>query len=70
MLLSSGILGTATGVWLFTLLREVDQLDLVIGLSYVTLLTAVGALMINRERAGRTARAGARAGNPAAAGEP
>ena len=47
MLLSSGILGTATGVWLFTLLRELDQLDLVIGLSYVTLLTAVGALMIN-----------------------
>jgi uncharacterized membrane protein YfcA len=47
MLLSAGIVGTATGVWLFTMLREVDQLDLVIGLSYVTLLTAVGALMIN-----------------------
>ena len=42
MLLSAGIVGTATGVWLFTMLREVDQLDLVIGLSYVTLLTAVG----------------------------
>jgi uncharacterized protein len=47
MLLSSGILGTATGVWLFTLLRELGQLDLVIGLSYVTLLSTVGALMIN-----------------------
>src|SRR5450432_2517803 len=46
MLLSAGILGTATGVWLFTLLRAVDQLDLMIGLSYVTLLTAVGATMI------------------------
>ena len=46
MLLSAGIVGTATGVWLFTLLREVDQLDLVIGLSYVTLLTVVGAFMI------------------------
>jgi uncharacterized membrane protein YfcA len=46
MLLSAGIVGTFAGVWLFTKLREVDQLDLVIGLSYVTLLTAVGALMI------------------------
>jgi uncharacterized protein len=46
MLLSAGIVGTAAGVWLFTMLREVDQLDLVIGLSYVTLLTVVGAIMI------------------------
>jgi len=46
MLLSAGIVGTATGVWLFTLLRAVDQLDLFIGLSYVTLLTSVGAAMI------------------------
>ena len=33
MLLSAGIIGTATGVWLFTLLRALDQLDLVIGIS-------------------------------------
>ena len=46
MLLAAGIIGTATGVWLFTMLRAVDQLDLVIGLSYVTLLTTVGAIMI------------------------
>jgi len=46
MLLSAGIIGTATGVWLFTVLRAVDQLDLMIGLSYVTLLTVVGATMI------------------------
>ncbi|HEY4140817.1 MAG TPA: sulfite exporter TauE/SafE family protein [Pseudolabrys sp.] len=46
MLLSAGILGTAVGVWLFTKLRELDQLDLMIGLSYVTLLTAVGGMMI------------------------
>jgi uncharacterized membrane protein YfcA len=46
MLLSAGIVGTATGVWLFTELRALDQLDLVIGLSYVTLLSIVGALMI------------------------
>ncbi|MGE4167895.1 MAG: sulfite exporter TauE/SafE family protein [Xanthobacteraceae bacterium] len=47
MLLAAGIIGTAAGVWLFTVLRAVDQLDLTIGLSYVTLLTTVGALMIN-----------------------
>ncbi|HEX3710938.1 MAG TPA: sulfite exporter TauE/SafE family protein [Pseudolabrys sp.] len=46
MLLSAGFVGTATGVWLFTELRAVDQLDLVIGLAYVTLLTTVGAAMI------------------------
>jgi uncharacterized membrane protein YfcA len=46
MLLSAGILGTFAGVWLFTLLRAMDQLDLVIGLSYVTLLTLVGGMMI------------------------
>ena len=47
MLLSGGIVGTAAGVWLFTELRALDQLDLMIGLSYVTLLTVVGALMID-----------------------
>jgi hypothetical protein len=47
MLLAGGILGTAVGVWLFTVLRRLGQLDLTIGVSYVVLLTAVGALMIN-----------------------
>jgi uncharacterized membrane protein YfcA len=46
MLLAGGVLGTATGVWLFTILRAVDQLDLLIGLSYVTLLSIVGGLMV------------------------
>ena len=40
-----GIIGTATGVWLFTLLRALGQLDLIIALSYVVLLTVVGSLM-------------------------
>jgi uncharacterized membrane protein YfcA len=56
MLLSAGIVGTATGVWLFTELRALDQLDLVIGLAYVTLLTVVGGMMIY-ERAGGAAHA-------------
>ena len=47
MLLAGGILGTAVGVWLFTVLRGLGQLDLTIGISYVVLLTAVGGLMVN-----------------------
>jgi uncharacterized membrane protein YfcA len=46
MLLAGGILGTAFGVWLFTFLRAIGQLDITIGLAYVLLLTAVGALMV------------------------
>jgi len=46
MLLAGGILGTASGVWLFTTLRAIGQLDITIGLAYVLLLTAVGALMV------------------------
>src|SRR3989337_3336422 len=45
VLLSGGIVGTSLGVWTFTLLRSLGQLDLLIALSYVILLTAVGALM-------------------------
>ena len=46
MLLAGGILGTAAGVWLFTVLRSLDQLDLTIALCYVVLLTVVGGLMV------------------------
>jgi uncharacterized membrane protein YfcA len=60
MLLAGGFIGTAAGVWLFTLLRTIGQLDLAIALSYVVLLSAVGSLMIAesvraimRERHGR-----------------
>ena len=46
MLLVGGFVGTVAGVALFTILRALDQLDLMIGLSYVTLLTIVGGVMI------------------------
>jgi hypothetical protein len=46
MLLAGGILGTACGVWLFTILRSLGQLDITIGLAYVLLLGAVGSLMV------------------------
>jgi len=46
MLLAGGFIGTAVGVWLFTVLRAIGQLDLAISLSYVLLLGTVGGLMI------------------------
>jgi uncharacterized membrane protein YfcA len=46
MLLIGGIVGTAAGVWLFSVLRAIGQLDITIGLSYVTLLGAVGLMMV------------------------
>ena len=46
MLLAGGLIGTTAGVWLFTLLRAIGQLDLTIGLSYLILLTAVGGMMV------------------------
>jgi uncharacterized protein len=46
LLLSGGLVGTASGVWLFTKLRAIGQLDLLIGLSYLIMLTAVGGLML------------------------
>src|SRR5262249_23001534 len=45
VLLCGGIVGTALGVSTFTLLRSLGQLDLMIALSYVALLTTVGAVM-------------------------
>jgi uncharacterized membrane protein YfcA len=62
MLLVGGITGALIGVWLFTLLRSVGQLDLMIGLSYVTLLGVVGVLMITEGlQAIHRARQGGRA---------
>ena len=46
MLLAGGIVGTVSGVWLFTALRGLGQLDITIGLSYVLLLGSVGAMMV------------------------
>jgi uncharacterized membrane protein YfcA len=46
VLLVGGLTGTGLGVWLFSFLRTVGQLDLTIGLSYVFLLGTVGALMV------------------------
>ncbi len=60
VLLSGGLTGTALGVWVFTKLRALGQLDLTIALSYVVLLTSVGGVMaweglraLLRSRSGR-----------------
>ena len=45
VLLLGGLLGSSFGVWLFALLREVGQIDLVIKLCYVTFLGIIGCLM-------------------------
>lgn len=45
-LLLGGVIGSAFGVWLFTFLRGLGQLDLVIRLSYVVFLGIIGTLML------------------------
>ncbi|MGJ4882672.1 MULTISPECIES: sulfite exporter TauE/SafE family protein [unclassified Bradyrhizobium] len=45
VLMIGGALGTGLGVATFTLLRSLGQLDLMIALSYVVLLTSVGGTM-------------------------
>jgi hypothetical protein len=46
VLLSGGFVGSSLGVWLYTLLRAVGQLDLTISLAYVFFLGIVGILML------------------------
>ena len=46
VLLAGGFLGSSVGVWLFALLRAAGQVDLVVALSYVFVLGAVGTLML------------------------
>ena len=45
-LLAGGLAGASVGVYLFTLLRRLGQLDLIISLFYVTFLSIVGGLML------------------------
>jgi uncharacterized membrane protein YfcA len=45
-LVVGGFMGSGCGVWLFTMLREIGQIDLVIKLSYVVFLGIIGLLML------------------------
>jgi uncharacterized membrane protein YfcA len=46
VLIAGGFVGTALGVWFFAAMRRAGQLELVIVVSYVTLFTVVGSLML------------------------
>jgi uncharacterized membrane protein YfcA len=45
-LLAGGLLGSLLGVWIFSLLRRVGQIELVINLAYIVLLGTLGGLML------------------------
>ena len=45
VLVAGGLVGSTFGVWLFKLLRQLGQIDLVISLAYVLFLGTVGGLM-------------------------
>ncbi len=46
VLLVGGVAGSAAGVQIFALLRELGQVDLVVSLCYVVMLGAIGTLML------------------------
>ena len=46
VLTAGGFVGSSVGVVIFTLLRQLGQVDLLISLSYVILLGAIGSLML------------------------
>jgi uncharacterized membrane protein YfcA len=45
VLTAGGFVGSGVGVWIFSLLKEIGQIDLVIGLCYVIFLSVIGGLM-------------------------
>ncbi|ANL20340.1 MULTISPECIES: sulfite exporter TauE/SafE family protein [Rhizobium] len=46
VLLFGGLSGATVGIWIFSLLRAIGQLDLIISLMYVVFLGTVGGLML------------------------
>jgi len=72
VLIAGGLVGSALGVWFFGAMRRAGQLDLMIVVSYVTLFSVVGGLMLMESirefwaRRGGTVRARRRAGEHAA----
>ena len=64
VLLAGGVLGSSLGVLLFSILRDIGQIDLVIKLSYVVFLGLIGGMMLMESIRAilRTRQAGARRG--------
>lgn len=46
VLLCGGVAGSSLGVWLFSILRTLGQLDLIISVSYMLFLGAIGTMML------------------------
>ncbi len=61
VLLVGGMIGSGAGIWVFSLLTALGQVDLFVQLSYVLFLGLIGAMML-RESVGSLARA--RSGAP------
>lgn len=57
VLVAGGAVGSGLGVWLFSLLRQVGQLDFAIGIAYVLLLGSIGTLMLKEALATMRAQA-------------
>lgn len=57
VLVAGGVVGSLVGVWLFSLLRKVGQLDFAIGIAYVVLLGGIGGTMLKEAIATMRARA-------------
>jgi uncharacterized membrane protein YfcA len=47
LMVAGGVAGSLAGVWVFSVLRRLGQINLVISLTYVLLLGVVGALMLS-----------------------
>ena len=64
VLLAGGVVGSSLGVLLFSILRDIGQIDLVIKLSYVVFLGLIGGVMLMESVRAilRTRQAGARRG--------
>jgi len=63
ILLVGGVVGSFVGVWIFALLKQLGQTDLLISLSYVVFLGSIGSMMlIESLRAIRRAQKGERIG--------
>ena len=67
VMLGGGLVGTFSGVWLFSYLHRLGQIDFVVSAGYVILLGTVGGLMLNESltalrayQSGQHFRAGAR----------
>jgi uncharacterized membrane protein YfcA len=59
VMIGSGLVGSAAGVWLFAALRRMGQAEFTVSVAYVVLLGAVGSIMLNESiRTWRSGRAG------------